>query len=71
MRKERVKRRGCVGHEERKNKGERKTPELNFHMKGEVLEQREEREKKGRERKRIKGKIIIEVLLKKVLSQVY
>lgn len=39
-------------------------------MKGEVLEQREEREKKE-ERKRIKGKIIIEVLLKKVLSQVY
>lgn len=51
MRKDRVKRRGCVGHEERKNKGERKTPELNFHMKGEVLEQREEREKKGRELK--------------------
>lgn len=46
MRKERVKKRGCVRHEEIKNKGERETPELNFHMKGEVLEQREEREKK-------------------------
>lgn len=71
MRKDRVKRRGCVGHEERKNKGERKTPELNFHMKGEVSWIERGKRKKKEERKRIKGKIIIEVLLKKVLSQVY
>lgn len=57
MRKDRVKRRGCVGHEERKNKGERETPELNFHMKGEVLEQREEREKREERGRELKEKL--------------
>lgn len=57
MRKERVKKRGCVRHEEIKNKGERETPELNFHMKGEVLEQREEREKKRKRGRELKEKL--------------